>query len=676
MSRFPFHSRPAAFALVGLVFVPAAVAQNPTAEERFAATPDAILNREAEAFDRVSLPIPKDIVLEVGGIVAVPGQRLLVATRHGDIWWVDGAYEANPQPRYSLFATGLHEVLGLIAAPQGGYYIAQRQEITHLQDTDGDDRADEFKTIYKIPVAGNYHEYAFGPKLGLDGHLRVALNVGFGGGNQSRVPWRGWMLDIAPDGTMTPIAAGLRSPAGYTQTSKGIWIAAENQGEWVGSGRVTVIEKGDFIGHPASLNWADLPGSPVKLRPEDITNFEEPFNQVAARMPGVKTPAVWFPHTILGISTSDIVEDQTGGGFGPFAGQFYVGDQGQSKIMRMSLEQVKGVWQGAAYFLRAGFDSGIVRLAWGEDSSLFVGSTARGWGAVGPKDFALERVRFTGQTPFELQEIKAAPDGFVVHFTQPVDPSTAADPAAYAVTSFNYLWHKAYGSPIVDRLSCPVVKVELAPDHRSARLAVACLREGYIHEVKAAGVRSAAGQSLVHDNAFYTLNRIPDGDTMMPPEELRARAELCAAAAAAPVAPVASATRVIDLPVDWPDEEVTTITLRAQSGLKFDLTELIVRPGARIALELINDDDMLHNIVITAPGQGQIIGAAALNLGLAGDAKSYVPDLPGVIAHSRILGPHERETIYFTAPAEVGDYDYVCTFPGHFALMKGVMKVR
>lgn len=650
-------------------------AQDASPEERFAATPQALVQRESEAYQRVSLPIPDDIVLEVGGILAVPERRLLVATRRGDIWWVDGAYDENPTPRYTLFATGLHEILGLIAAPAGGYYVAQRQEITHLLDTDQDGRADVFKTVYKIPVAGNYHEYAFGPKLGQDGHLRVTLNVGFGGGSQSRVPWRGWMLDIAPDGTMTPIAAGLRSPAGFTQTTQGAWIAAENQGEWVGSGRVTVIEPGDFIGHPASLNWAHLPESPVKLRPEDIENFEEPFSAVAARMPGVKLPAVWFPHTILGISTSDIVEDTTQGQYGPFAGQFFVGDQGQSKIMRMSLEKVKGVWQGAAYLMLGGFDSGIVRMTWGDDATMFVGSTNRGWGSVGPKDFALERVRYTGHVPFEIQEVTATPDGFRVAFTRPVDPATASDPSAYVVTGFNYLWHKEYGSPIVDRLSCPVVKVELAPDRLSARLAVACLREGYVHEVKAAGVRDEKGESLVHDNAFYTLNRIPDGDTMMPPEELRARAEMCADNTV-PVAPVASAVRVLDPPADWPDEELTSITLHAQAGLKYDLTEIIVRPGARVRLELINDDDMLHNLVITQPGQGQIVGAAALSLGLEGDAKSYVPDLPSVIAHTRVLGPHERETIYFTAPSQVGDYDYVCTFPGHFTLMKGVLKVR
>ena len=69
---------------------------------------------------------------------------------------------------------------------------------------------------------------------------------------------------------------------------------------------------------------------------------------VAKKLPGVKSPAVWLPHTVYGISNSGVIEDLTGGKFGPFAGQLFVADQGQSKITRVALEQVKGVWQGAA----------------------------------------------------------------------------------------------------------------------------------------------------------------------------------------------------------------------------------------------------------------------------------------------------------------------------------------
>src|SRR5690606_5628060 len=105
----------------------------------------------------------------------------------------------------------------------------------------------------------------------------------------------------------------------------------ENQGDWVGSGRMTHLERGDFVGHPAGLRWTDEPGSPLALKPEDIPNTGKPLYDVAQSIPALKPPAVWFPHTLMGISTSGILLDDTGGAFGPFEDQFFVGDQGHSK---------------------------------------------------------------------------------------------------------------------------------------------------------------------------------------------------------------------------------------------------------------------------------------------------------------------------------------------------------
>ena len=663
--------------LISLLFITSLAvrgfAQNPSAAERFTGTPAELVAAEQGYWQRVSLPVPADIKMEASGILAVPGKRLLVTTRRGEMWWVDGAYDEDPHPKYTLFASGLHEPLGVIAAPGGGYYVAQREELTHITDTDGDGRADLFQTVWKIPIYGNYHEYAFGPVMGPDGNLRVTLNVSFGAPTQSSAPWRGWMVEITPDGHMTPIAAGLRSPCGFTVTSKGDWFYAENQGEWVGSGHVSQVESGDFMGHPASLAWSKLVGSKVKLSVEDIPDDDVPNFEQAKKIPGMKSPAVWFPHTIMGISTSDIREDVTGGKFGPYAGQFYVGDQGQSKIMRMTLEKVKGVYQGACYSFLGGFDSGIIRLAWGEDGVLFSGETARGWGSVGGKDFALERVTWKGKAPFDLKEVSAQPDGFVLTFTEPVDPVTAANPANYSVAGFIYKHHSIYGSSIINRLGCPVLKVVVAPDRLSVRLGSACLREGYIHEVKVKGVRSAAAKTVVlHDTAYYTLNRFPDGDRIIPATPA---AELC-------VAPVPASANAVTpkhptvYPKNWPNyEEDSTLVVGTQPGLKYDTTLLTAKTGAHLRLVFKNNDDMLHNLVITNPGRGDAIGQAALSLGLDGLANNYVPDSADVLYHTALMQPGASDTIFFTAPEQSGDYEFLCTFPGHFQLMRGILRV-
>ena len=643
--------------------------------ERFAAPPAARVAREQQAWPRVPLAAPAGVLLEASAVLPLPEKRLLVTNRRGELWLVEGAYDDPPALRCTLFADGLHEPLGLSVCPEGGYYVVQRRELTRVTDRDGDGRADRFETVWRIPVSGNYRGFAFGPFPGPDGRVRVTLMLAYNAPAYSPVPWRGWMLEIDRSGRMTPIAAGFRAGAGALFSSRGIWLTTENQGEWMGTSHVTHIEPGDFIGHPASLAWSSLPGSPVTLRPEDIPDTGEPFFDLARRIPGLKPPSVCLPYALLGIAPTDLVEDTTNGRFGPFAGHFFVGDSGQSRILRVTLEQVRGVWQGVAYAFREGFESGVARLRFGEDGSLFVGETARGWGSVGGRPHAFERVRWSGEVPFELREVRAAPDGFIVRFTRPADPETAANTASYRVGSFTYQHHSRYGSAPIDRWICPVQRVELAPDGLSARLRVACLREGYVHELRAAGVRAAGTrEELLHDTAYYTLNRRPEGPRILPPAP--AGPELCSSPIP-PAALAASPKRPTELPADWAKPQGDrTILLGTLPGMRFDRTELRVRAGETVQFVFRNDDDMLHNVVLCAPGRGESVGRAALELGLEAAAKNHVPDSPDVLYHTAVVLPGASDRIYFTAPAAPGDYDFICSVPGHFMTMKGVLRVE
>jgi uncharacterized cupredoxin-like copper-binding protein len=642
--------------------------------ERFERPDAALVARENGFWARVPLLSPSDPVVEVSGILPLPNQRLLVTTRRGEILFVAGAYDAEPRLRFKEFAAGLHEPLGIVMAPGGGYFVVQRGELTRVIDRDEDGSADKFEPIYRIPISGNYHEFAFGPFVAPNGNLRVTLMLAYNAPSYSPVPWRGWMLEIAPDGRMMPIAAGFRAGYGVLWMQDGTCLVTDNQGEWRGTSHVSVIEPGDFVGHPRSLVWSHLPGSPVKLRPEDIPDTGEPMHEVAKRVPGLKLPAVWLPYAVMGIAPTDIIEDKTGGKFGPFAGQFFVGDSGQSRIVRMSLEHVQGVWQGAAYAFRQGFESGVSRLQFGEDGSLFVGETGRGWGSVGGKPHAFERVRWTGEMPFEIKEVRAQPDGFLLSFTRPIERATAENPASYRVGGFTYHYHSTYGSPPIGRLMCPVEKVQLAADGLSVRLGVRCLREGYIHEIRAAGLRAASGEgSLVHDTAYYTLNRRPEGPRIiaLAPEE----AELCRPLVPA-AALVATAKHPSERPPDWTTTNGDrTILLDALPGMQFSTAELTAVAGETVQLVLRNRDDMLHNFVLCPPQRGQEVAAAALTLGLDATAKNFVPESDHVLFHTALVQPGASDRIYFRAPTTPGDYDFICSVPGHASTMRGVLRV-
>ena len=211
----------------------------------------------------------------------------------------------------------------------------------------------------------------------------------------------------------------------------------------------------------------------------------------------------------MGQSSSDILLDDTGGKFGPFEGQLFVGDQTNASIMRVDLERIDGVYQGACFGFRSGFACGVNRMRFGHDGSMFVGLTNRGWGSLGGRSWGLQRVVYTGVLPFEVLHMRIAPDGFDLEFTKPVDPRTAGQPASYELGSFTYHRSEKYGSPEIDHRRHAITSATVSADGRSVRLVVDGLRVGHVHELALGGVRSEDGEALLHDEAYYTLNRMP-----------------------------------------------------------------------------------------------------------------------------------------------------------------------
>lgn len=626
-----------------------------------------MLQKEADYYAIREVPVPEDVVLEAGGLTFDDEGKLAVCTRRGEIWTIENPGSANPT--FVRFAQGLHEPLGL-AYKDGEYYCTQRAELTRIADKNGDGKADSFRKIYGWPLVGNYHEYSYGPLILPNGNMMVTLNLGWIGRGASLSKWRGWMLEITPDGEMTPVAVGMRSPAGFGANEQGDIFYTENQGDWVGSGRMTHIEKGDFVGHPEGLKWSGEPGSPVKLTMADITDtLGYSLYSYKEKHPAIKPPSVWFPHTLMGISTSDVLlidHDK----FGPFQGQLLVGDQGHSKIMRVVQEKVDGVYQGACLPFRKGFSSGVLRLAWGPDQSLYVGMTNRGWASTGKSPYGLERLTYTGKTPFEIQNINIQPDGFLLTFTEPVDKATAGDIGAYSISDFTYLYRHNYGSPVVDLEKRGIQKIEVAEDGKSARLYVEGLRLGYVYEIKAEGVQNARSKPLVHPLAYYTLNRIPSGDKMnMADHSDHDNVD-------GVNTNILSPKRITKMPASWTDGPEESLELNAKAGMLFDKTLLTVKAGSKVKLAFNNPDDMIHNLLIVKPGTANEVGTKAVALGLEGQEKGFIPDSEDVLYHTTLLTPNSNDVIYFEAPTEPGDYEYVCTFPGHAASMRGILRVE
>jgi len=142
--------------------------------------------------------------------------------------------------------------------------------------------------------------------------------------------------------------------------------------------------------------------------------------------------------------------------------------------------------------------------------TLFVGGTARGWGARGGQEDALQSLVWNGVTPFEIKEMRAKPDGFEFVFTKPIDPASIQKADSVKIETYTYIYQASYGSPEVDRTFPTIERVEVSPDHLSARMLIKGVFPGHIHELHLTGVRSAEGAPLLHDAAYYTLNDLPE----------------------------------------------------------------------------------------------------------------------------------------------------------------------
>jgi type 1 glutamine amidotransferase len=479
-------------------------------EVRLAA--DFPLNGEARYYRIETIPVPPDLVLEVGGLGFTPDGALMICTRRGEIWKFvvpplgglgtnagDPRSVALPDPlkpalqagRWSLFASGLHEPLGLWPGNDGEVFLVQRSELTRVADTDGDGAADLFETLDQAcGVSDGQHSYSFGPVRDRAGNCWGTISHMGGKFGQ----YYGWTFKITPSGEFVPWSSGLRSPNGICVTPDDELFVTDNQGEWVGTSPLHHVSKGAFHGHPGGLKWdANFSGDPSRI--EDLEKYRKP-------------PAVLFPYGSMGQSLSEPRIDTTGGKFGPFAGQMFVGDQTKSCVLRVALEKAEGEFQGACFPFRSGFHSGINRLAFAPDGSLFVGQTDRGWGSLGGKSYGLQRLVWTGETPLEIETLKLTPTGFVLTFTRALDPSSATNAAHYSLQHFYYLYRPQYGSPQMDNTPAPVHQARLSADRKTVTLVLPELRPRRIYELHLRDLRAEDGAELLHQVAYYTLNRL------------------------------------------------------------------------------------------------------------------------------------------------------------------------
>lgn len=505
----------------------------------------------ANTYEIEEIALPKEMSPELSGLAFTPSGKLVVVNRPGEVWIRDGAGIES----WRRFAFGLHEPLGVLALSEDEILVTQRPELTRLRDADGDGEAERYETVNDDwSVTDNWHEFTFGLRLNREGDFILSTGLPDVAGpiNQRfpRAPLRmekvhqeakpspgryeGWVMKVNREGKMTPLACGFRAAAGVGVSPQGEIFATDQQGDYIATSTLVHVQPGRFYGHPASLKWrADYQG-PLTL--EDLTQMRTP-------------EAVALPHGAMGGSPGEPVWDTTGGKFGPFAGQVFIGDF-TKLISRVFLEKVSGEYQGACFpFIRdavglaaiqansgannltipAGKDGlkyfrdvpprtgtplrpGNMRMAFAPDGSLYLAQTTRGWG----KGDGLQRIVWSKNTPVEMQKMELTRDGFRLTFTEVMNAEQLGQVNRYRLGRFRYLYLPS-GSPRVDEAAASIDAIRIAGDHRSVEIRVQDLQPGYIYELELEDLHSASGQRVENPQAFYTLTRLLDGRTFAGP---------------------------------------------------------------------------------------------------------------------------------------------------------------
>lgn len=414
---------------------------------------------------------PKDIygrnqLFEPTGIAVAKDGTIVVATRTAGVWRIRN-------DKWTKFAEGTYECLGVVIEDDKGdqFVVMQKPELTRMRDSNGDGRCDSFETVCDdYGFHGNYHEYAHGPARDREGNYYFSLNLSHGG--NERTSWRaggpfmgsmggyrGWACRVTPAGKFEPFASGLRSPAGIGADPSGRLWYSENQGEYVGSSKVVPLEEGKFYGHLSGL--VTLPG---KMKPDSA---ELKFDKWKDK---IRKGAVWLPHGMVANAPGNPAWDTTGGKFGPFEGQMFMGDQTLSNLFRVITERVNGIDQGCVVPFARFFASGVMRPVFLPDGSLLIGQTGRGWGAWGGQQASLQRIVHDGKTvAATIHHAKAAKNGFLLKLTQPVGQGVSEEQLAgkMKVRSWFYTNTGRYGSPRHEERDDTIERVHIDAERTS-----------------------------------------------------------------------------------------------------------------------------------------------------------------------------------------------------------------
>lgn len=456
-------------------------------------------------FDAIRLPLPASIMPTAFAFLA--DGTLAFTSLKGHVYLVRDTDADGLPDRLVLVEEGLAAPFGLLA-DGNDLLVAHKPELLRLGDFDGVGRARRRAVVADgWGYTDDYHDWTTGIVRDDAGRLYIGLGSDYAkaGRTTDQGRWRGKVLRIDPDGTVTPVGHEFRYPIGLAQNAAGDIFVTDNQGVQNPFNELNHLVTGARYGVPSL--------------------FEEP-HELSPQPPAIQIPHPWTR------SVNGIFFLATGP-HEPFGGQVVGCEYDTRFLVRMSLEKVAGVYQGGIYPLslpanrmlsgtvaesaageppRPAVQRGFLGVLCGAQSpggDLYIGGIHdSGWNG-GPNVGEIVKLRRRAVLPAGIERISATPTGFEIHFTQPVDARLAQELSLYAISGTTRQWTSGYATPDSGQHRLVVERVELSADGRRSSLVTTGRQTGHVYEFKLDGLRSATGEPLWPAVGYYTLHRVP-----------------------------------------------------------------------------------------------------------------------------------------------------------------------
>lgn len=355
-------------------------------------------------------------------------------TFDGDVWLISGLKGNLKDVTWSRFASGLHEPMSIVARPANqesgiktqDLFVFDRSGIWKLVDTNNDKECDRYEMFCNLfAQTAETREFPNSMKLGPKGELCISKG---GQEGATRGKHNGTVIKIAPDGkSFDVIGYGLRQPFIGVHPQTGLVTASDQQGHYVPSTPLHLIEKHHFYGHVPTIALKEQ-------YPETITE-----------------PLTWIPHPVnpSGATQTWLV----GAKMGPLNDELIHIGYHRPELFRVLLK-VPEVQAGSLHHPTTTIVSfsrdlelpplnGHVNPA---DGQLYV-TGFQVWGTVATQLSGLARVRWTGKPRVLLKELTPTDKGILLRFNEKLDPKLATDPSSYSAERWNYQRTAEYGSP-------------------------------------------------------------------------------------------------------------------------------------------------------------------------------------------------------------------------------------